>query len=216
MRGLGSALSALTFTFLWPILTFFLLVEREPLGRVLRYGFSNKEKPRIIWIKIVGATRAYFLGNLVLLVVTYPIFVGLFYLFSVRSPLTLAALASFFNLVPFLGAVLSGLLPLLSLLSPEGHVAAAVGLFGCCVLVHFIVANFVTPKILGARVDLNATTSTLALIVWGELWGGVGLILAIPITATIRILMEQSQSSNLIWLSHLMREKVPETLDLEP
>lgn len=208
MHGLGSALTVLTFATLWPILTFFFIAERDYLARIIQRAFAQPERGDVIWQKIVAATRAFFLGNLVLGLVSYPIFLVLFVLFSVKSPFTQAALASFFNVVPFLGSVLSGFLPSLALLAQSQNVGATVGLYGCCVGVHFTIANFVTPKVLGSRVDINATTSTIALIVWGEMWGGLGLLLAIPLTAVIKILLESSGRAWPQWFASLMSEKV--------
>jgi predicted PurR-regulated permease PerM len=207
MRGLGSAMTVLTFSFLWPVLTFFLLLERHSLAQIIPQAFKNPDRGAKMWSKIVLSVRAYFLGNLVLALVTYPIFVGLFFAFGVHSKLTLAALASVFNLIPFLGSLLSGFLPALAMLSQGESVTATLLLYGSCVVIHFSIANFVTPKVLGSRVDINATTSTISLILWGELWGGLGLLLAIPLTATIKIVMENSGFYWLEWSAALMSEK---------
>jgi predicted PurR-regulated permease PerM len=216
MHGLGSALTVLTFAFLWPILTFFFIVERTTLARAIGRAFSDPNRAHVIWVKIVAATRAFFLGNLVLAVVSYPIFLILFVLFSVKSPFTQAALASFFNIIPFLGSVLAGFLPSLALLSHAENLGLTIALYSCCVGVHFTIANFVTPKVLGSRVDINATTSTIALIVWGELWGGLGLLLAIPLTAMIKILLENSGYAWPKWFASLMSEKVIDTVLANP
>jgi predicted PurR-regulated permease PerM len=213
MHSFGSAVTIITFSFLCPILTFFLLAERDPMARVFGRIFQDPAKGQKMWLQIASATRAFFLGNLVLGLVTYPIFVILFYLFSVPSAFTLAALSSVFNLVPFLGAVLSGFLPAVTLLGQGDHVLSSVALYAICALVHFSVANFVTPKILGSKVDLNATTSTIALIAWGELWGGIGLILAIPLTAAIKIAFQHSGAEWLEWIAALMSENVDGALE---
>ncbi len=206
MHGLGSAVTVFTFVILCPILCFFLLAERDSLARVMLRSFRRPERGVEMWERIVQAIRAFFLGNLVLGLVTYPVFAGLMIAFGVPSAFTLAGLASFFNLIPFLGAVLAGFLPALTLLGQGDHVAASIGLYALCVLVHFAVANFVTPKVLGSKVDINATTSTIALIAWGEIWGGPGLIIAIPIMATIKIIFEYSSSERLRWFAALMSD----------
>ena len=201
VHGLGSAVTVFTFSILVPILTFFLLVERDSLKKVVSRVFEKTATGKEIWSRIVISTRAFFLGNLVLGLVTYPIFAILFVCFSVPSAFTLAGLASFFNLIPFLGALLAGFLPALTVLGEGGRVAAAVGVYAICMALHFAVANFVTPKILGSKVDINATTSTIALVAWGEVWGGPGLILAIPITAAIKIIFAHSGSEWLVWIA---------------
>lgn len=212
MHGLGSAVTIFTFAILVPILTFFLLAERDSLKKVAGRTFEDPNTGRQIWTRFVASTRAFFLGNLVLGLVTYPIFAGLFLAFSVPRAFTLAGLASFFNLIPFLGALLAGLLPALTVLGEGDRAGAAIAVYGICLAIHFAVANFITPKILGSKVDINATVSTIALIAWGELWGGPGLILAIPLTAGIKIALAHSGVPRLEWIAALMSEDVDGTL----
>lgn len=206
LHGLGSALTAATFAILCPILTFFLVAERNTLGSVAQKVYVEPGQGRAVWKKITDATGAFFLGNFVLAAVTFPIFLATFWFFGVGSFATLAAIGAILNLVPFLGAVLAAALPALGLVAHGGQVGAALGLIGICFAIHFAVANLVTPKILGSKLDLNATTSTIALVAWGELWGGLGLLLAIPITAVIKILFEHSGSDYLRWVAMLMSE----------
>ena len=53
-------------------------------------------------------------------------------------------------------------------------------------VVHFVAVNILTPKLVGQRVNLNALSVTIAMMFWSWLWGGFGLILAVPITAAIK------------------------------
>ncbi|RZA09738.1 MAG: AI-2E family transporter [Proteobacteria bacterium] len=206
LHGLGSALTVATFAILSPILTFFLVAERNTLGSVAKKIFLDPAQGRQVWKKITDATGAFFLGNFVLAAVTFPIFLATFWFFGVGSFATLAAIGAVLNLVPFLGAILAAAIPALGLVAHGGQLGSAAGLIGICFAIHFAVANLVTPKILGSKLDLNATTSTIALIAWGELWGGLGLLLAIPITAVIKILFESSGSDYLRWIAMLMSE----------
>lgn len=197
-----------TYFFLTPILAFFLMAEREAIGKIIQKAFKNPERSSQMWKKIVEVNQAFFLGNLVLIAVTFPIFTLIFYLFSVSSFVTQAGLASFFNIIPFLGAMLAGFFPSMTLLGQTENVVSSFWLFMICVVIHFIVANFVTPKILGSKVNLNATTSTIALVAWSLIWGPMGLLLAIPITSMIKIIFEHSNYPWLCWIAALMSEKV--------
>jgi predicted PurR-regulated permease PerM len=51
---------------------------------------------------------------------------------------------------------------------------------------HIIAMNFLYAKIVGRRVRLNPFAVTVALMFWGMLWGGIGLLLAVPITAGVK------------------------------
>lgn len=215
MHGLGSAMTVITYAVLVPILTLFMMLGRGSFIKVFPLAFRDPMKARRMWLQMVAANRAFFLGNLILALVSFPFFAIMFYIFSVKSPLTMAALSSVFNLVPFLGAPLAGFLPTLDLISQEATIAAVVGLFSACMLIHFVVANFVTPRVLGSKVDLNAVTSTVAIIVWGELWGPVGILLAIPITACLKIIFENSGFPWLHWIAALMSEKPDQILKMK-
>jgi len=64
------------------------------------------------------------------------------------------------------------------------------------VLLFFVVlqnieGNLVTPKLVGDRVKLNVVSILLATVVWGWLWGPIGILLAVPITAAIKVVCER-------------------------
>src|SRR6185503_7346098 len=55
---------------------------------------------------------------------------------------------------------------------------------------HLIAMNLLYPKILGKRLRLNPLAVTIALLFWAWLWGAVGLVLAVPITAAMKIVFD--------------------------
>jgi predicted PurR-regulated permease PerM len=59
---------------------------------------------------------------------------------------------------------------------------------------HLIALNVLYPKFLGNRLQLNPLAVTIALLVWGWLWGAMGLVLAVPITAAMKIVFDHIES----------------------
>jgi predicted PurR-regulated permease PerM len=59
---------------------------------------------------------------------------------------------------------------------------------------HLVAMNFLYAKVIGRRVRLNPLVVTVALMFWGLLWGGIGLVLAIPITAGIKAVCDNVES----------------------
>ena len=57
--------------------------------------------------------------------------------------------------------------------------------------IKIIIGDFIEPKIIGSALNLHPVTIILALIFWGLLWGIIGVLLAAPITAIIKISFEQ-------------------------
>jgi predicted PurR-regulated permease PerM len=206
INGLNSVFSVLSFMVLTPLLTFFMVAERDQFGMVASQVLEKPETGKVIWKQITDAITAYFVGNVVLILVSFPVFVLAFALLHVKSFLSLGLLSAIMNLIPFLGFILAAILPTLDLLLNGGHIGGALGLVGVCFITHFTVANVITPKLLGAKLDLNATFSTIALIGWGELWGPMGLLLAIPVTALIKIAFQHSGVPAFQTMASLMSE----------
>jgi AI-2 transport protein TqsA len=57
--------------------------------------------------------------------------------------------------------------------------------------IQFISGNVVEPKIMGDSFELHPVAVLLTLMLWGMIWGIVGMILATPVTAAIKILLER-------------------------
>jgi predicted PurR-regulated permease PerM len=98
-------------------------------------------------------------------------------------------MSGFLSLVPYLGVLLALVPPLVTAM---GHVHSA-GLLGIAITVfglHLFALNVLYPKFLGSRLQLNPLAVTLALLFWGFIWGAMGLVLAIPITAGIKIILD--------------------------
>jgi predicted PurR-regulated permease PerM len=71
-------------------------------------------------------------------------------------------------------------------LSGTGILAVAAIVFG----LDMFAVNVLFPKIIGKRLRLNPLVVTIALLVWGWIWGAMGLILAIPITGAMKIIFD--------------------------
>ena len=55
--------------------------------------------------------------------------------------------------------------------------------------IQMLIGNVIEPKVLGDGLNLHPITILLALAVWGLLWGPIGMLLAVPMTAIIRIVL---------------------------
>jgi predicted PurR-regulated permease PerM len=90
-------------------------------------------------------------------------------------------------MVPFFGTLVSTLLPALFVLGSGGVVhALLVVLLG--VIIHLIEANFVHPLIMERRVHLPPVLSILSVLIMAELLGPVGLLVAVPVLATVMVI----------------------------
>ena len=107
---------------------------------------------------------------------------------------SIGPLSAFFSLVPYVGLPLSVVAPVLAALAIPNKFKVVLTVALITAALHLVTMNFLYPKIIGRRVRLNPLAVTVALMFWGLLWGGVGLILAIPITAAIKAVCDNVES----------------------
>lgn len=103
-------------------------------------------------------------------------------------------MAFFLNFIPSVGSIVATLLPLpVVLFDPAAGTATIVLAVALPAIVQLIIGNVLEPKILGQSLELHPITILVALVFWGMLWGVVGMILATPLTAVLKILCENSR-----------------------
>lgn len=178
-----------------PFLVYFILSWGDHLRA--RLLFTLEGEPRYTVAKALDGVgdmvRAYVVGNFLLGV-----------LLSVASGILFAAvnlpywpvvgpLSGFLSLVPYIGMPLALIPPMIAAL-PKGEPALYLFLLVGVGLLHLFALNLLYPKFVGSRVHLNPLAVTIALMLWGMLWGGIGLILAIPITAGIKAICDNVTS----------------------
>ena len=109
--------------------------------------------------------------------------------FRVDFTPTWGIFAFFLNFIPNLGAPLATLPPVLICLLQYG-VGDSVKLLAVLLALQMAQGYVVEPKILGGSVDLSPTATLLALLGWGWIWGLVGMILAGPLMAVVKLVCQ--------------------------
>jgi predicted PurR-regulated permease PerM len=171
-----------------PFLVYFMLSWRDHMRRSFLYLFKGSERQMIgkSWEGVADMVRAYVIGNFILGLLLATISSAFF--FSIGLPYwpLIGPLSGFLSLVPYVGLPMA-MIPALAAglivyTQPTYYVIIAVVVS----VLHLTAMNLLYPKVVGSRVHLNPLVVTVALMFWGTLWGGVGLLLAIPITAGIK------------------------------
>ncbi len=173
------------------ILVFFLLGSESfpvKLGRAL--DPRHAERIENVMRNIEEQVRRYLmtktlinLGNGVLVTI-------LFAAFGVDFPILWGFVTFLAHYIPQIGGVLSVGLPAVFLLLQFDAVGWALFIAGLNLAVQFVVGNVVEPEVMGERLDLSPMLVLLSLLFWGWLWGAWGMVLAVPIASTIRIICE--------------------------
>lgn len=196
LSSLGSLYSILlVWTFL-PFLVFFMLAAKKKIWGATIDLFPERERSsaRQALDQISTMLRSYVAGTMLVALILIFASWGFFALIGLQYPFLTAIVSGLCNLVPYLGAVLAWGPPFLIGLGQWRSVGPFLGIAGGLSALHLIAANVLMPAIVGRRVHLNALAVTVALLFWGWLWGGMGLILAIPITAVVKVICDHVPS----------------------
>jgi predicted PurR-regulated permease PerM len=171
-----------------PFLVYFILSWGDHLKS--RLIVTLEGEPRYTVMKALDGVgdmvRAYVVGNFLLgllLAVMSCVIFG-----SVKLPYwpLVGPMSGFLSLVPYIGLPLALIPPLVAALPFSSEPTVYLYLSVSVAVLHLFALNLLYPKFVGSRVHLNPLVVTLALMLWGMLWGGIGLLLAIPITAGIK------------------------------
>ncbi|OHD72843.1 MAG: hypothetical protein A2177_08885 [Spirochaetes bacterium RBG_13_68_11] len=99
-------------------------------------------------------------------------------------------LAFLLNFVPGLGPAVAISLPVLTATAQCGFWPTAVLTAVLLALLHVGLSNVLEPKLMGDHLDLSFLVIFVSLLFWGWLWGPAGVLLAVPLTATVKIVLE--------------------------
>jgi predicted PurR-regulated permease PerM len=180
-----------------PFLVYFLLSWRDHLRSRFLYLFEGDHRRRAAadaWAGVGDMVRAYVIGNFLLGVLLSIASAILFA--SVKLPywVVVAPASGFLSLVPYIGLPMALIPPLIAALPGPREPALYLFLLMSVALLHLLALNLLYPKFVGARVHLNPLVVTIALMFWGMLWGGIGLLLAIPLTAALKAICDNVSS----------------------
>jgi predicted PurR-regulated permease PerM len=98
------------------------------------------------------------------------------------------------TIIPYIGIFIGALLPALFALLTKDSIWYTVGVIGIFSFVQFLEGNFITPKITGSKVSINALAAIVALLIGGKILGIAGMILAVPITGVLKVILAHSNN----------------------
>jgi predicted PurR-regulated permease PerM len=112
-----------------------------------------------------------------------------------------ALVAGLMNYIPNIGSIIAAAPALLFALVQLGT-GSAIWTLVSFMAVNNILGNFIEPKIMGRGLGLSTLVVFLSLFFWGFILGTVGMFLSVPLTITIKIVLEQDKKTK--WIAILL------------
>jgi predicted PurR-regulated permease PerM len=199
-----------------PIYLFFLLKESPAIERRWREYLPLRNSPlktevAAVLSQINNYIIAYFRGQLLVCLIDGTLIGAALYIYGLNFAPLIGLLVVILTMIPYIGIILCWVPAVLIAAGQWGDWWHPLFVTGVFLVVQNLEAIFIAPRIVGNSVGLHPMTVIVSIFVWGLLIGGLlGPILAVPLTATIKVLL-----ARYVW-GRRLREKVAEAVEEVP
>ncbi len=192
-KGTASTLFTLG---LLPVFMFYMLYYREKFHKfILMLVPAEKEDVTRDIIKKISHVTPRYVGGVftVVLILTVLNSFGL-WIVGVKYAILFGIISALFNLIPYFGTWIGASIPFMFALLTGDSPNLALGVILLFVIIQFLENNVLTPNITGSYVNLNPLVTILLIIIGGTVWGIIGMFVAVPIAAMLKIVFEHSKA----------------------
>lgn len=173
-----------------PFILFYLLRDGQHLNRHVTQYLPTKWRSSVseVLTDVNAQLSNYVRGQVTVAIIVALMFSVMFSVIGLSYPVTLGVMAGFLNLIPYLGSFLA-MIPAVVL----GLIAGPVMLVKVLIvfmLEQTIEGRFVTPLIIGSSLSIHPITILFVLLTAGQMYGVLGVLLGIPIYATIKVVVK--------------------------
>ncbi|CDI49123.1 AI-2E family transporter [Clostridium tetani] len=176
--------------FIIPIIAYYFLVDWKKINSRLIVLFPMKIRTVVqrIMKDIDKILTRYIVVQIILSALIGAVTFILLILLKVDFPILLSVINAFFNIIPYFGPILGSIPAILVALTISTEKALWTAI--CLYLIQQIEGNIISPKFIGDNISMHPLLIIILLIIGGELWGVLGMILAIPLGVIIKVIYE--------------------------
>jgi predicted PurR-regulated permease PerM len=184
-----TALETMTAIILVPIFSVLVLYHFDRARDWMKAQVPPRHRESVL--EVTGeadhAIGAFLRGQLLVALILAVLYTIGFFLAGTPHPIVLGVVSGMGNFIPFVGTAIGIALATILTLATGSGVTTLILTFVVFAVVQAFEGWLITPKIVGDRVGLSATSVILAVALFGELFGFLGLLFAVPILACLRI-----------------------------
>ena len=169
--------------FLVAILTLFLLLGKKSKDTSAEWNEIINQVKKYIFTKFITSSATGVLAGLI------------YWILGIELAFIFGSLTFILNFIPYFGSAIAILIPIPIAFLQFEDPTYLVLIILLPLIVHIIIGNIIEPKIFGETFGLHPITIILSLIFWGMIWGIIGVLLAAPLTAIIKISFEKFETT---------------------
>ncbi len=167
----------------------FMILGKDKFEERLNYAFAdNQEAVSRNLDSIDTQLQSYILIKTILCLITGVITTLILWMYGIDFAIVWGLLTFILYYIPNIGSLIATIAPITVALLEYGFGFTTISLAVVLVVSHNVIGNLIEPHYLGKQMDLSPVFVLFSLIFWGWIWGIVGMFLAVPIAASMKIL----------------------------
>jgi predicted PurR-regulated permease PerM len=175
------------------IFTFLILIYRNGLVRAFTHFYRTEDRENAVkMFKSVQQVGQKYLFGIFMIVIILGLVnsIGL-WIIGIDNPFLFGFLAAVLAIIPYVGTIAGAAIPVLYSFMTHDSVWMPIAIAIFFWLVQVVESNFLTPKIVGGNLKVNALAAILCIIIGASVWGIAGMILFLPFTAMLKVVCEE-------------------------
>ncbi len=157
---------------------------------------TGREKFMATLEKIETSLSSYFRVKTLMSLLTGFLSYVILLIIGVDSPMFWAFLIFILNYIPTIGSLVATVFPAVFSLLQFGEFTPFVLILLLIGGVQQVVGNLIEPKLMGKNLNVSPMVTIIALAIWGQIWGVMGMLLSVPITVIMIIVLSQFESTH--------------------
>lgn len=185
---------------LLPFIAYYVLLDFKTLHEapLTLFPVTKRKKVELLFREMNLYVSSFVRGQFIVCTILFLLYAIGLGVIGVELWLLLALISGFGNLIPYVGFLTGIILSTLMALVTFGDATHVFFVWGLYAGVQVLEGTFITPRVLGDSVGLSPLAIILALVIGGQLFGLLGIFLAVPGAAVVKVLMKHIRE----WVVH--------------
>jgi predicted PurR-regulated permease PerM len=175
---------------------FFLLYYKDLVPQFFTAHVKDKRRLVIVRARIqksLSLTRSYIYGIMVTTLISAAMFYVVMLIFGLKYAMFFGVFLGFLNLIPFVGNPIGLAVIFVFSVITKDNMFVPVMIIAALFALNFVQDNIIRPMIIGDKLEMNAFSVFVAIIIGGMIWGVSGMILFIPLIGIWKIFLEGNE-----------------------
>ena len=176
----------------------FLLIDQRFFNAKLNALFPKKDnriKAEHVLTSISKGVRTYIFITTIISLTTGFLTYLICEMFSLQGAVLWGFIAFVLNFIPTIGSIIAVLIPVVFALIQFTDLSQVLFLCLSLIMIQFVIGNIIYPKLMGNKLNISQFIVILSLVIWGAMWGTIGMFLSVPLMMILLIILSQFEGT---------------------